>query len=614
MAKLKGRFCQEIVKPEIWPLLDPADPISFNTVTANGVDSEGFVRSTTSTLTLNFNKNIDGLTESNITLTNLTANMESDGSTTDVVKGRLDPDLNKVGIYTLEVSGITGSGTIVVSVSVQGVTISNDTHRVMVYRANEQDTMRLALLTDSLGNITLSVPGPLFIKPFPLLGVWQWIDPIDNGATVSNMYARIKFYELNGVTEVYYCPKAPVRNALSPDADADGYEFLGTSTDINPYEKNQWGQIRTFIELANKAGIKTSILISDNGDSTWVTSTTPYANFDTFAANYAAYQSSIDTKSDQRFSGLHLDFETYSPFGDNNPVAVTTALQNLTNFLTHVRSTYGNVFKTIDLDVSCWIGNHYTVICNNSPMTFAKAAFNKVDRIFTMGFYKRGDETYNKPFLDGWLDVSNNPDNKPVIFGAETKELDNSPDATYFGSGKIALNNEMDALKTIVPMIRMDISRTGLSFDTYGDSWMNLVTDASMEPDSLLLPASNTLLYMLNTTLNNKTMSLSGFGSAGLAAQLPVNSEGYYYFYAEFNVSNPGLPGVSFFTIYIESGPAGAYYAGGEVDYYDANWSIKNVLNWWDNLPSSFAIPDGSLPYYTESNYPQAVLDTLILS
>jgi len=476
MVKLNGNFCREVVKPEIWPLLDLAGPFSFNKVTADGVDSDGFIRTTTSKLRLYFNTDIPGLVESDITLTNVTANMMDDGSTVSniTIVSLCNVD---IGVYDLCVTGIIGSGTVVVSVSVQGVTISNDTHRVMVYRANDQDTTRLALLTDSLGNITLTVPGPLFIKPFPLLGVWQWIDPIDTGATVNNMYARIKFYELNGVTEVYYCTYM-----ISPDPNIGIVERLGTSADNNSDGVNQWNRIRKFIAAANLAGIKTFILISDNGDdNVWTVPT--YARFDELAANYTAYQSDLNTSPDQKFSGLHLDFENYSVADHSNSVAMTAALQDLTNFLVYARSNYGNVFEAIDLDVACNIGVQYSVLCNNSTMLFAGVAFDKADRIFAMSYSNTGDGTYNKAKGDGWLDALVNPNNKPVMFGAETQDLtgwyEGSENDTYYGSGKILLNTQMSILRSIAEGVRMDINRTGLSIHMYADTWMNLATDAS---------------------------------------------------------------------------------------------------------------------------------------
>jgi len=476
MVKLNGNFCREIVKPEIWPLLDPADPVSLNKVTADGVDSDGFIRTTTSKLRLYFNTDIPGLVENNITLTNVTANMIDDGNTVSSI-AKVSLYRVDVGVYDLYVTGIIGSGTVVVSVSVQDVTISNDTHRVLVYRAYNLDTTRLALITDSLGNITLTVPGPLLIKPFPLLGVWQWIDPIDTGATISNMYARIKFYELNGVTEVYYCTYM-----ISSNPNMPIIERLGTSADNNSDGINQWNRIRKFIGAANLAGIKTFILISDNGgDNVWTA--LPYTRFNELVTNYAAYQSDLSTSPEQKFSGLHLDFENYIAVDHSNSVAMTAALQDLTNFLIYAQSNYNNVVETIDFDVACSIGVQYSVLCNNSTILFAEAAFNKVDRIFAMSYSNTGDGTYNLAKGDGWLDTFINPGNKSVMFGAETQDLtgwyEDSENDTYYGSGKILLNTQMGILRSIADGVRMDINSTGLSIHMYADTWMNLATDAS---------------------------------------------------------------------------------------------------------------------------------------
>jgi len=131
------------------------------------------------------------------------------------------------------------------------------------------------------------------------------------------------------------------------------------------------------------------------------------------------------------------------------------------------------------------------------------------------------------------------------------------------------------------------------------------------------LPAGDTLLNMMNITLNNKTLSLQGFTPTGAASQVPPNPAtlplGYYSLYLESNVSS--IPGTDFYSMYLESGYAGAYYAGGQVDQYDANWNLVNTVSWWGGVPVFFTLPNGSFLYYLEENgYPQPVLDTLIVS
>jgi len=251
---------------------------------------------------------------------------------------------------------------------------------------------------------------------------------------------------------------------------------LGADVNVKTSDEiHQWEQIRKFVSLASKVKIKVFILISCNQNNNTFWLEPSHSSFNTFMVNYKAYQTSAS--NDQKFSGLHLDFENYEIDGGSD-TAITNALQDLTNFLVYVRDNQGSVFETIDLDVSCWVGNGYSVIHRGSQKIFAKAVFAETDRVFTMGYSNTGKGTYTNANSDGWLNTSNNLNNInniPVMFGAETEEIPNHPGNTYFGSGKKALYIEMNDLREKTDLVPMDSNKTGLSIH-YNETWMNLQT------------------------------------------------------------------------------------------------------------------------------------------
>jgi len=147
------------------------------------------------------------------------------------------------------------------------------------------------------------------------------------------------------------------------------------------------------------------------------------------------------------------------------------------------------------------------------------------------------------------------------------------------------------------------------------ETHIHLNTDTSV----LLLPAGSNIYNMMNVTFNNKALSLIGFTSKGPAPRLLANpnaTDGSYYFYAEFAVFNLNLSGVANFSIYIGSGYAGAFSVLIETKYFDDNWTLVAPPQSWteQNLPPNLIIPDGStLNYIEQTDYPQPVLDTLIV-
>jgi len=165
----------------------------------------------------------------------------------------------------------------------------------------------------------------------------------------------------------------------------------------------------------------------------------------------------------------------------------------------------------------------------------------------------------------------------------------------------------------VIPRHVVEILKTG---DTTFDCFQRFPGWKGFADEEHSLKGNN-LSDVMNITLNNKSLSLHGFAPTGAASQVPANPatlpHGYYYLYLESNVS--GLPGTDFYTVYLESGYAGAYYAGGQVDHYNANCNLINTVSWWGGLPAFFTFPNGSFLYYLEENgYPQSVLDTLLVS
>jgi len=609
MSNLYGRFCLQIVKPEVWPPIDPLTQASFITVSADGVDADGFVSSTTTQLTLYFNRDIPGLLISDITLTKLTVNMANDGSyISDINKISLSPVNGLSNAYTLCISGIVVSGSIDVTISpsVSGLGIIPNTRRVIVYGAHANDTNRIVLLSYTSGGHLLTVPGPLLVakKPFPLLGTWQWYDSPYGVWGDDNIYARIKFYELNGVTEVYY----NTNTYTGVDNNGNPIIIDGLGPDANAKTSDgilQWTQIKTFISLASKVGIKVFALISSSAINNTFWLDPSRSGFNNFAANYKAYQTAV--ADNERFSGLHLDFENYEIKNGSN-TDITNALQVLVDFFVYAKSNYKSVFGTIDADIDPWIEG-YSVTCG-ALMSATKAILTVVDRVFLMSYSSISGGTYAKADNDGWLNASNNPNNIPVMFGAETQDLTDFT-ISYYTFGKSAMYTEMATLKTSVA----DTSRTGLSVHD-SDTWMRLITDTSAVP---WIMSKNNLFDKVNYVFTNRSLSLSGFTSSGIASQVLAKPDSYCYFNANFIVSDPNYPEADSFEIYVGSGyTGGSFYANGYVQYYDTKGGILTLGSQsWNNgtLPISIVIPNGvTLAFIEDNGFPQSVLDTLIVS
>jgi hypothetical protein len=93
---------------------DPGDQVAFSGVSAGGSP-------TTTTLTLTFDQDIDGLSAGDITLT---------AGNTGAAKGTLSK--TGTGVYELTVTGITAGGTVTVAVSKTGYTITPSGREVTV--------------------------------------------------------------------------------------------------------------------------------------------------------------------------------------------------------------------------------------------------------------------------------------------------------------------------------------------------------------------------------------------------------------------------------------------------------------------------------------------------
>jgi hypothetical protein len=135
----------EITNPSRTVTVYYAVAVTFSSVTADGSAS-----ATTSKLTLTFDKAIDGLTASNITLSGVSG----------ITKGTLSASGST---YTLQVSGLTASGTLTVAVSRTGYAISGSPKTVGVYNGTFSRTTaaslsgggRRELAAVSIGNYAL---------------------------------------------------------------------------------------------------------------------------------------------------------------------------------------------------------------------------------------------------------------------------------------------------------------------------------------------------------------------------------------------------------------------------------------------------------------------------
>ena len=120
--------CQNPENPKPDPKPDDLKPVD-TLVTFTNLTADGSVTAATTKLILTFNKDITGLSAADITL--------SAGST-GAVKGTLTR--TETGIYELAVSGITAGGSVSVSVTKSGYTISGTPKTVTVYYYSSSST------------------------------------------------------------------------------------------------------------------------------------------------------------------------------------------------------------------------------------------------------------------------------------------------------------------------------------------------------------------------------------------------------------------------------------------------------------------------------------------
>jgi hypothetical protein len=156
-------------------------------VSFTGLTADGSLSATTSKLTLTFDKDIAGLTAEDISV---------DAGTTGVAKGGLTR--TGTGIYELAISGIASGGTVTVSVSKSGYTISGGPKQTAVYYYEEPSEMTI--------NFSIET---------------DW-DTLDSSQTIQKNTSTLFTTNGNYATYQWYLDGAPVGTASNYSYDSSG--------------------------------------------------------------------------------------------------------------------------------------------------------------------------------------------------------------------------------------------------------------------------------------------------------------------------------------------------------------------------------------------------------
>jgi len=343
--------------------------IQLLSVTANGDPTVG---PSTNQLTLTFSQDVPDLEVGDINFNNISVNATSYNTTTHeatlspaISKGTLTKVAGQTGVYTL---GITGTiyigGTVEVSVTKAGV----DTlaQRVLVHRYLNGSLVLRA--TSSDGSRT-TVPGPVFKKPIHTLGAWQWwdstIDGTLSGTTVNSLYSRMKFWELNGVTEIYYkCDSDLFTGSVSGGVVA---------RDV---------ALKAFTTVAYKYGIKVYVAMNKNdfindGNSSTAPGSLTFSKFNTFMTAYKNYQD--NALPENKFAGIQFNLQ----YEETTPNKATK--DQFIKFFEYVKDTYRNDIEDISAVAAYW-WNTTMVTHRGSNKILPEALASEVDRILVISF------------------------------------------------------------------------------------------------------------------------------------------------------------------------------------------------------------------------------------
>jgi len=350
--------------------------IMFTSLTANGDPASA----STTLLTLTFDNEVPNLAVEDIVFNNLTVNSTTYNTTTHVPT--LNPVISKgaltwigSGVFTL---GITGNiyigGTVEVGVNKAGV--SADTKKVIVHRYLSGGSLVLRA-TSSDGSRT-TVPGPVFKKPLKTFGTWQWWDSSNDAmpsanppssSNVTDLYARMKFWELNGITEIYY--------------KIDGDAFVNGNVTVTPAANkvNRLDSLKAFTTCAHKLDMKVFVSLNhvnyiNDGNTSTVPGSLPFTKWTDFISRYRAYQSSAAIEN--KFDGIHFDLE----YEESLPNTATA--NQFVAFLEHVWADRSGI-DDISVCAAYW-WNGTSVTTKSGSKTWPNAMVGVCDRIMVMSY------------------------------------------------------------------------------------------------------------------------------------------------------------------------------------------------------------------------------------
>jgi hypothetical protein len=263
-----------------------------------------------------------------------------------------------------------------------------------------------------------SSPRIPFEKDKEVLGVWLWYVSLDS----AQQYKYLDFAEKNGINEIYYC------------------NDLKDKTNIG-----------SFVARAQKRGIKVYLLVDDY-KFIW-----DHALFARTMERFIAYQNKAP--ENQKFAGLHLDIEPQiHPRYDENALAF---LQDYMDFVVWACSTYSPA-GTFDFDIAYWFDNEVTY--RGEKTQLYKALITEADRVFVMSYKDTAERMYDTAKEEIAFAKSLN---KQIVLGAETGEIKDEPEISYYGKGSAYMHEQLHKLAALI-----DYDNYGLSIHHMA-SWYN---------------------------------------------------------------------------------------------------------------------------------------------
>ena len=258
---------------------------------------------------------------------------------------------------------------------------------------------------------------PVFVRDTEVLGTWWWwVDPKDYDD-------YLDFAAGNGVNEIYY------------------------------HTLNFNNRVGSFIEQAGNRGIRVYLLL-EGYEYIW-----DHSSFAGIMERFISYQNEAPEK--RKFSGLHLDIEpqNHPDFpGNRRPF-----LQDYLDFVVWVCSGYRPQAGTIDFDIAWWFDTN--VDYRGERTRLYRALITEADRVFIMSYKDTAEQT---------LEVSREEIEfarslgKQIILGAETGPIDDEPEISFYGKGRLYFYEQLHKLHRLV-----DYDNYGISIH-YISAWYSM--------------------------------------------------------------------------------------------------------------------------------------------